>query len=93
MYAVIFDVELQKGGQEQYLTIASKLKEQLVTMPGFCQLSLSFWERKEDIDNWKKNLDHMNAQALERAKLFKDYRIRLAEVYKDYTMETSKFEG
>jgi len=56
-------------------------------------LSLSFWERKEDIDNWKKNLDHINAQSQGRAKLFKDYRIRLAEVYKDYTMETSKFEG
>jgi len=106
MYAVIFEVELQEGGQEQYLAIATKLKEQLVRMPGFLSierfeslvnegkiLSLSFWERKEDIDNWKKNLDHINAQSQGRAKLFKDYRIRLAEVYKDYTMETSKFEG
>ena len=106
MYAVIFEVELEEGGQEQYLTIAVKLKEQLVTMPGFLTierfeslvnegkiLSLSFWERKEDIDNWKKNLDHMNAQSQGRAKLFKDYRIRLAQVYKDYTMETSTFEG
>jgi heme-degrading monooxygenase HmoA len=105
MYAVIFEVELEEGGQEQYLAIAAKLKEILVTMPGFMSierfeslvnegkiLSLSFWERKEDITNWKKNLDHMNAQAQGRAKLFKDYRIRLAEVYKDYTLETSTFE-
>jgi len=27
MYAVIFEVELQEGGQEQYLAIATKLKE------------------------------------------------------------------
>ena len=105
MFAVIFEVELEEGGQEQYLAIAAKLKEILVTMPGFISierfeslvnegklLSLSFWERKEDISNWKKNLDHMNAQAEGRAKLFKDYRIRLAEVYKDYTMETSEFK-
>ncbi len=105
MFAVIFEVELEEGGQEQYLAIAAKLKEILVTMPGFISierfeslvnegklLSLSFWERKEDISNWKKNLDHMNAQAAGRAKLFKDYRIRLAEVYKDYTMETSEFK-
>lgn len=105
MFAVIFEVELGEGGQEQYLAIAAKLKEILVTMPGFISierfeslvnegklLSLSFWERKEDISNWKKNLDHMNAQAEGRAKLFKDYRIRLAEVYKDYTMETSEFK-
>ena len=105
MYAVIFEVELQEGGQEQYLAIAAQLKKQLVTMPGFLSierfeslvnegkiLSLSFWERKEDISNWKKNLDHMNAQTQGRARLFKDYRIRLAQVYKDYTMETSTFE-
>ena len=106
MYAVIFEVELNEGGQEKYLSIAAKLKELLVTMPGFISierfeslvnegklLSLSFWESKEDIGYWKKNLDHMNAQSQGRAKLFKDYRIRLAEVYKDYTMETSEFEG
>ena len=105
MYAVIFEVELQEGGQEQYLAIAAQLKKQLVEMPGFLSierfeslvnegklLSLSFWERKEDISNWKKNLDHMNAQTQGRARLFKDYRIRLAQVYKDYTMETSTFE-
>ena len=105
MYAVIFEVELQEGGQEQYLEIAAQLKKQLLTMPGFLSierfeslvnegklLSLSFWERKEDISNWKKNLDHMNAQTQGRARLFKDYRIRLAQVYKDYTMETSTFE-
>jgi heme-degrading monooxygenase HmoA len=106
MYAVIFEVELNECGQEKYLSIAAKLKEILVTMPGFISierfeslvnegklLSLSFWESKEDITHWKKNLDHMNAQSQGRAKLFKDYRIRLAEVYKDYTMETSTFEG
>ena len=106
MYAVIFEVELNEGGQEKYLAIAAKLKELLVTMPGFISierfeslvnegklLSLSFWESKEDIAYWKKNLDHMNAQSQGRAKLFKDYRIRLAEVYKDYTMETSEFKG
>ena len=105
MYAVIFEVELKKDGQEQYLAIASKLKEQLVKMPGFISierfeslvkegklLSLSFWESKEDIDNWKKNLDHISAQTQGRNKLFEDYRIRLAQVYKDYTMETSEFK-
>lgn len=104
MYAVIFEVEVKEEGKEQYLKIAAKLKEQLVKMEGFLSierfqslvdegkiLSLSFWESKEAIALWKSNMDHMNAQAKGRSSLFKDYRIRIAEVQKDYTMESSTF--
>lgn len=104
MYAVIFEVEVKEEGKEQYLKIAAKLKEQLVKMEGFLSierfqslvdegkiLSLSFWESKEAIALWKSNMDHMNAQTKGRSFLFKDYRIRIAEVQKDYTMESSNF--
>lgn len=104
MYAVIFEVEIKAEGKEAYLAIAAKLKEQLVNMDGFISierfqslvdegklLSLSFWESKEAIDIWKQNLDHLQAQSEGRVKLFEDYRIRIAEVMKDYTMETSTF--
>ena len=104
MYVVIFEVEVKEEGKEQYLKIAGKLKEQLVKMDGFLSierfqslvdegkiLSLSFWESKEAIALWKSNLDHINAQTKGRSSLFKDYRIRIAEVQKDYTMESSTF--
>ena len=102
MYAVIFEVKVKPEGKDQYLAIAAKLKEQLVQMDGFISierfsslveeekiLSLSFWESKEAIAKWKANMDHMQAQQKGRMELFEDYRIRLAEVFKDYTMETS----
>jgi len=102
MYAVIFEVEINKNRQDEYLAIAAKLKEQLVTMDGFISierftslvnegklLSLSFWESQKDIIAWKKNIDHMNAQEKGRESIFKDYRIRIANVERDYTMETS----
>lgn len=102
MYAVIFEVKVKPEGKEQYLVIAAKLKEQLVKMDGFISierfsslvddgkiLSLSFWESKEAIAKWKANMDHMQAQHKGRMELFEDYRIRLAEVFKDYTMESS----
>jgi len=102
MYAVIFEVEINKNRQDEYLAIAAKLKEQLVTMQGFISierftslvnegklLSLSFWETEKDIIAWKKNIDHMGAQAKGRESIFKDYRIRIANVERDYTMETS----
>ena len=104
MYAVIFEVNVKKTGKEEYLAIAAKLKEQLVHMDGFISierfqsladqgklLSLSFWESKESIDLWKQNLDHIQAQNEGREKLFEAYRIRVAEVFKDYTMETSEY--
>ena len=104
MYAVIFEVKIKEAGKDEYLAIAAKLKEQLINMDGFISierfqsladegklLSLSFWESKESIHLWKQNLDHLQAQSEGRNKLFEDYRIRIAEVLKDYTMETSDF--
>lgn len=106
MYAVIFEVEINDGGKEQYLAIASRLKEVLVKMPGFISierfeslvkegkiLSLSFWESMESIDTWKANLDHMQAQEKGRDSIFKDYRIRVAKVEKDYTMASSSLSA
>ncbi len=105
MYAVIFEVEVKSSGKEEYLAIASKLKEQLVKIDGFISierfqslvndgkiLSLSFWENEESIRNWKANFDHMQAQAKGRENLFKDYHIRIAKVERDYTMENSEFK-
>lgn len=102
MYAVIFEVEINSGGKESYLAIAARLKEILVKMPGFISierfeslvkegklLSLSFWENMDSIDAWKTNLEHIQAQQKGRESIFKDYRIRVAKVERDYTMKTS----
>ncbi|MFA9373252.1 MAG: antibiotic biosynthesis monooxygenase [Poseidonibacter sp.] len=104
MYAVIFEVEIADGKKEQYLSIAAMLKEQLIKMPGFLSierfqslvnegklLSLSFWENEESLINWKNNIDHMAAQKNGRESIFKDYRITIANVERDYTMQSSSF--
>jgi heme-degrading monooxygenase HmoA len=104
MYAVIFEVEIIEGQQDAYLSIATKLKEQLVTMPGFISIerfeslvnegklvSLSFWEDEKSLLHWKKNVDHLSAQREGRTSIFKDYRIRIAKVERDYTMKSSDF--
>lgn len=106
MYAVIFEVEIADGMKNQYLDIAKMLKEQLVKMPGFLSierfqslvnegklLSLSFWEDEESLLVWKKNIDHLGAQKKGRESIFKDYRIRIANVERDYTKESSTFSN
>lgn len=106
MYAVIFEVEIADGKQNEYLNIAAMLKKQLVNMPGFISIerfeslvnegklvSLSFWKDEESLLFWKKNIDHLSAQRKGRASIFKDYRIRIAKVERDYTMESSNFKS
>ena len=106
MYAVIFEVEISDGKKDDYLKIASILKEQLVKMDGFISierfeslvnegklLSLSFWEDEKSLLSWKKNIDHMSAQKEGRESIFKDYRIRIAKVERDYTMQSSSFNS
>jgi heme-degrading monooxygenase HmoA len=106
MYAVIFEVKVKPEGKDEYLKIASRLKEKLIKLDGFVSierfeslaedgklLSLSFWDNLDAIDRWKSNIDHINAQSKGRDSLFSDYRIRVAKVEKDYTMDSSKFDN
>ena len=47
-------------------------------------LSLSFWRDEAAVKAWREQLDHRAAQARGRGELFADYRLRVAEVLRDY---------
>jgi heme-degrading monooxygenase HmoA len=47
-------------------------------------LSLQFWRDDESVARWRNHLDHRQSQALGRGGLFADYRLRVAEVVRDY---------
>ena len=100
MYAVIFEVWPTKNGKDEYLQIASKLKDFLQNREGFISierfqslsdenklLSLSFWEDEKYIEIWRNMFEHRIAQDKGNASVFKDYRIRVANVLRDYTKE------
>ncbi|RBQ28248.1 antibiotic biosynthesis monooxygenase family protein [Aliarcobacter vitoriensis] len=104
MFGVIFEVEILENRKDEYLKIASILKEQLIKEKGFISierfqslanenklLSLSFWEDEKSILNWKKNIDHVAAQKKGRESIFKDYKISIVEIKRDYTLQTSTF--
>lgn len=103
MIAVIFEVIPTKEGKQEYLEIASSLREHLVKIPGFISierfqsltepeklLSLSFWEDEDSIAEWRNLEQHRNAQSKGRTKLFKNYRIRVCNVARDYTLTTRR---
>jgi heme-degrading monooxygenase HmoA len=98
MYAVIFEVEPKPEGKSEYFEIAATLKENLETMDGFISierfqsvtnegklLSLSFWRDEAAITAWRNQAKHRQAQEKGYNQLFTDYRLRVAEVQRDYT--------
>jgi heme-degrading monooxygenase HmoA len=99
MIAVIFEVIPIEERKEDYFTIAASLAPVLQTMPGFISverfqsinnpgkiLSLSFWLDEESIRQWRNLEMHRTAQAKGRQHIFKDYRLRIATVVRDYGM-------
>ncbi len=100
MYAVIFEVWPTKNGKDEYLKIASNLREFLQNREGFISierfqslvdenklLSLSFWEDEKAIEIWRNLFEHRIAQDRGNSGIFQDYRIRVAKVERDYTKE------
>jgi heme-degrading monooxygenase HmoA len=100
MYAVIFEVWPTSEGKGEYLQIAAKLKEFLENREGFISierfqsltdenklLSLSFWEDEKSIEIWRNMFEHRIAQDKGNTRIFDDYRIRVANVLRDYTKE------
>lgn len=99
MIAVIFEVEPKEGHKDAYLDIAAKLKPSLATIEGFISierfqsladpnkvLSLSFWRDEAAIAAWRALPVHRTAQASGRGEHFSNYRLRVAEVDRDYGM-------
>lgn len=99
MIAVIFEVKPKSSGKDQYLQIASELRQMLKDIDGFISierfqslteenkiLSLSFWESEDAVRKWRNLEAHRLAQKKGRNELFQDYRIRVATITRDYTI-------
>ena len=53
-------------------------------------LSISFWRDEEALKRWREHHQHQQAQQQGRERIFEDYRIRVAEVIRDYGMSNRK---
>jgi len=99
MILVLFEVTFHDNTKEQYQAIATRLKQELEKADGFIAnerfqslndpgklLSLSVWRDEKAVEAWRNQLEHRQGQTQGRAALFKDYRIRVAQVLRDYTL-------
>jgi heme-degrading monooxygenase HmoA len=99
MIAVIFEAKTNADHKADYLNAAAILRPQLDEFGGFISierfesltepgkiLSLSFWRDEEAVRNWRNLDSHRAIQAQGRQHIFDDYRLRVAEVLRDYGM-------
>ena len=97
MIAVIFEVWPER--RDDYLDIAAELRPHLKQIDGFISverfesltekgkiLSLSFFRDEAAVQAWRNVAEHRVAQAKGRGGIFKDYRLRIAGVIRDYGM-------
>jgi heme-degrading monooxygenase HmoA len=97
MMAVIFEVWPASGHKDDYLTLAASLRAEVERIDGFISverfeslyeegklLSLQFWRDDAAIGVWRNHLRHRVAQAAGRSGMFASYRLRVAEVVRDY---------
>lgn len=99
MIVVIFEVEPAAGKAADYFDIAAALRPALAKLDGFISIerfesvsqpgkfvSISFWRDEAAVAEWRNVEGHRLAQAKGRDSIFADYRIRVASVMRDYSM-------
>lgn len=99
MIAVIFEVWPADGQRDTYLELAAALKADLTTIDGFISverfeslaepgklLSLSFFRDEAAVEAWRNRPAHRATQGRGRGGVFRDYRLRIAHVMRDYGM-------
>jgi heme-degrading monooxygenase HmoA len=99
MIAVIFEVVPDPAHKDRYLDIATSIRAEVEKIDGFISIerfqsltdpdklvSLSYFRDEEAVIAWRNLEAHRRAQAEGRAGVFKDYRLRVAHVIRDYGM-------
>lgn len=100
MIAVIFEFTPAEGRFQDYMDLVAQLKPELEQADGFLSIerfeslttrgkyvSVQFWRDEECVRKWRNLEQHRAAQKQGRGGIFSSYRLRIAGVLRDYTME------
>lgn len=91
-YAVIF-TSLRADADKAYLKTAKRMIELVKQADGFLGMesareevgiTVSYWKDLELIARWKKNSEHQQAQRSGKEIWYKNYKIRICKVERDY---------
>ena len=94
-YVVIF-TSARKEDANEYAETAARMKSRAANMPGYLgfesarqengtTISISYWESKDAIRNWKEDSEHAQARMRGRTEWYTDYKVEVAKVERAYT--------
>jgi len=91
-YVVIF-TSIRSNIEEDYASTAQKMTDLAKKQKGFLGvesakeeigITVSYWESLEAIKNWKMNVVHTEARNKGRSTWYKNFKVRIAKVTRDY---------
>ncbi len=93
--AVIFTSQRTHGDDDGYAAMADAMDAQAKHQPGYLGIesarggdgfgiTVSYWRTSEDARAWKRVAEHVGAQRLGRERWYRAYRVRVAEVGREY---------
>ena len=93
MYAVIFSADLILLDDE-YMQTAEKMRSLAFDKyscvdfhsltEGNKEITISYWKSLDDIQAWKQDKDHLQAQQSGRDKWYRSYDVKIVEVLREY---------
>ena len=99
-YAVVFS-SLRKPGDNGYGATADRMVELAAQQPGFLGvetvrgedgfgITVSYWDSRANIANFRANLEHTAAQQRGRERYYTSYDLRVARVERHVTFDTTR---
>src|SRR5438552_2675319 len=96
--AVIFTSQRSDEDSAGYDAMAAAMERLGAAQPGFLGLegardaggfgiTVAYWRSAADARAWKGHVDHLGAQKLGRERWYRAYRVRIAEVAREYGYE------
>jgi heme-degrading monooxygenase HmoA len=91
-YAVIF-TSIKIDEDKGYSKMADRMEELAFQQDGFLGyesaredlgITVSYWRDEESIKKWKDNLEHQTAQKIGKELWYKQFKVRISKVERDY---------
>jgi heme-degrading monooxygenase HmoA len=105
MIVVLFELRANPGREPDYFNLAAALRQELERIDGFISverfeslsekgkfLSVSLWRDQSAVEAWRNQADHRRAQARGQGEIFAEYRLRVAEVTREYHFQQGRRE-
>jgi heme-degrading monooxygenase HmoA len=101
-YVAVIFTSIRTEGDDGYGAMAAEMAALAAKQPGYLGhesaregvgITVAYWRDEESARAWKQHAAHLVAQKRGRESWYRDYRVRVATVTRDYDMRTSELAG